>query len=270
MTESEVEVLTEFVRRYCAIESSEEPQKGRFTFQQGKTRAKATKARAPVAIGEFERTAEVVLRRVRELTSNGEGHVWVAVYHEGDTAPLESKRFQGTIEDEDEDDERRDNGDAVGRLTSALVKTNTQLLSRTNDLERRLDAQHANELVQTEQFTLMHVYSQIAEHGANAAQTKAALEALAPTLERVAPALLAWLSGGAAAPTGAADLPTDPAERLSEGVRRMIILAAQVGQVATQHPELVTEERVGALRQLVRDLAPRLGIALAETDGGEA
>lgn len=262
MTEVEIERVTDFVRRFCSVQSRDdgsEPEflSGYFGFYQGKSARHAKKARASIPFGDFERCASEVLRRARELTGNGEGHVFVRAYYTSDSAPAEVVRLVGSLDEAP--DEIEPTGSAVGDLTAALVRTNSMLLGDNQDL-RRLVLSHLTEAVdERERFALMTFHAHSLETGMNDARMQQALTALAPTLEKVAPHVVAmvgtWLTGGGG-------LPEEPGARIEEGIRRVVAAATDVGRVCQAHPALATAERTAPLLDLLRNIAPALGVQI--------
>lgn len=259
MRDSEVEDLTGFVRRYCAVETStdEEITSGYFGFYQGKNARSARKARAPVPFGPVERATAEVLRRARELTGNGEGHVWVRAYATGETAPMEAVRLNGSLDEAP--DEIEPSGSAIGDLVAGMVRTNAMLLDDNRDL-RRLVLRDADERAEErERFAMMTFHAHALEHGLHDHRMQQALAALAPTVEKLGPhvisAVSAWLTGGGG-------LPETPGPRIEEGVRRLVMLAQDIGRTVQAHPTEATTERLAPLLELMKQLAPALGLQI--------
>jgi hypothetical protein len=258
MKDSDVELLTEFTRRYCAVENGVEPVPGYFAFLQGKARRNAKKAAARVPNGfDFEKTAPIVLRRVRDLVAQEQGNVWVYYYDESDTAPVEVLKISAPLTEEEEEEV---GGNAVAALTTALVRTNGMLLDDNRELRRSIGQSNALALQSAEELVFLKTQAVLVDSQAGAAQMEEAMKALAPTIEKVAPKLVealgAWVTG-----RSGPELPPEPRQRMNALAARMIASAQEIGQLASEHPA-ESVEAIPPLVKLLEDIAPRLGFQL--------
>lgn len=273
---AEIEELTAFVQRYCAVETSngEEPSAGYFALKQGKNQRGASKARAPVKWGPLDTTAPEVLRRVRELASNGNGNVYVAAYGEADSSPIEVCTVKGTTEELDAvAEEGPTDGSAIAALTHCLVKTNSMLVAENREWRDRTFRQLDVALEDRERMTALAYHSALMEQGAGDERMAQALQAIAPSLERIAPqvveAVLRYASGGSGAGAGA-ELPADPGGRIEALIGRMTAAATDLGAVAVANPTEVTPARAAPLYELIRQLAGPLGLNVTGYPGAVA
>jgi hypothetical protein len=262
MRESDVEAVTAFARRFCAVENGEEPEAGYFAFQKGKARAKAKKAapRMPNTFN-FEQLGPAILRRVKHLADLEQGNVWLLYYFESDTSPVDYIKISAP-EHRDEDDEDEDDtaGSAVAALTQAMVRTNRMLLDDNRQLRDNISQSNALALQSAEELVFLKTQAVLVDSQAGAAQMEAAMQALAPTIEKVAPKLVealgAWVSG-----KGGGELPPEPRQRMNALAARMIASAQEIGQLASEHPA-ESVEAIPPLIKLLEDIAPRLGFQL--------
>lgn len=267
MRENETEEVSTFVQFYCAIPADEEdPPKGYFAFCAGRTSRDAKKARANIAWGEVTKTTAEVLRRVREIASSGSGHVWVRAFRDGESHFLEQVKVQGTFDEPEDDRNLPDVGSgAVGAMAMSLIRTNSQLLDENRDLRSKLSAHHEKAVQMTEEFTLAVIHGKLLEDSQGAGQMEAALSALAPTLEAVAPAIVAWVAGQSAQLAG------DTADaKVADGARKMVVMSRQVGEILSANP-LLMKQHPGLLlplRELVAGIAPHVGMVAVIDEGG--
>lgn len=262
MKETEVELVTELVQRYCAIDAEtekDEVREGRFVLAQGRT-SRGARVHSTVVRGSFERSSVEVLRRARALSTNGEGHVFVRFFFKGSTAMEDEVKVVGTM-DAPEEDPDVDVGGSIGALTGALLKTDRLNRERIADLERRLDQHHMRELEQVEQFTMLAFHAAATESSQWSETLERTIGALSPLAEKIAPQLIERLTA-----SGGAPLPAEPGARIDEGIKRIRGLVMLVAQTIQTNPAAATAERIAPLRELVSQLGPFLGLRVSPAD----
>lgn len=261
MTESEIERVTDLVRRYCSLNNGdEEIRPGRFTFRQGKTERKATKARAPIPFGDFDRVAPEVIRRVRQLATSGGGHVFLSAHLENETTPEDTEKIIGVTEELEADDETPDGG-AIGALVHGLVRSNAQLITENREWRDRAFRGLDQALEDRQQMTALAINTALLERQGTSQDMQEALKALAPSIEAIAPQVVDMIGRYMGVP--GADLPTEPGPRADELIRRIMSTCREAGTVLQANPEIQTPERVGSLVELLHQLAALLGFTVS-------
>lgn len=256
MKPSHEEDVTRFCKGFLSVENTEEdPRDGYFAFYAGKNSSVARRVRAPISWAgrDPDRVILETLRRCRDVLAAGEGALFLRAYYAGETSHAEQLRLNSEVSEAPEPEDI--GGGALGAMASALVRTNHQLLTHVEGLQRTVQGYHQTALEMTEQLTLAVTHSRMLEDSQSDDSMAKALEALGPTIADMTPHIITWLSGGEG-------LPEEPGPRILEGVRRIMAAAQDVGLTIQQHPDAVPAVAVDQLMGLVFQLGPMLGLVI--------
>lgn len=269
LTEAKLEELAQFVQRYCAVDgsSTDEPRDGYFAFYAGRTARRVTVSRRKVNVPRDAATPQaalaLILPRVRDVISSGEGHCWVRWYYTGESAHDEQVFVEGVLAGEDEDAEAMVNdGSAVGALVAAVLVRARMDANRIGDLERRLDQQAMQISEGREQLTLAAVAGDLWRVTAQQGQTAAMMREMVPVIRDALPFVLAMVAKSMghdvkvpaapppkAEPVQGSAQPETPEGHIEALVALIGAAAADLFAVCAAHPEAMGD-RLAPLREV--------------------
>lgn len=265
ISQAVVEKLTAFLKDHLSVESGEEAPDGRFCFVQGRNQAVAKKAAEPIPYGEDgQRTIDLVLRKVRDLYGRKEGHIWLQAYKSGSTS-VDGKFKIDAPCDEAQSFEVQVGEGAIASLSSGYLAMLNMVMSDNLDLRARLREFQDWAMHMTQAYTEESMARRSLQAGNDAEQMAAAIAALGPTLEKVAPVLLQKVMGMSSPPPppgGAGTQPATARERIAAAMAAIDAYIAQMLMEVQGSPELADDD---ALWAPLRELITRVGTALGAT-----
>jgi hypothetical protein len=267
------EQIATLVRRHSAARADGTVPPNYFRVDGGKTKRKARKALARLDPSpDLDSTVSELVRRAEQAA---EEHKWVIVraMTVGDSAPLETIRFEGDPDpddDEDEDNVPRGPHSAAEALARVALGQHRLL----DQFANRLEQMHVEKGEADVKGALYRYHSEALQLGAHDGMVARVAEASIPQLLGQLPEILriaAAIHQGQPVPppVAAEEAPEDPADAIGWHVDRIVAAAQGIGTVAQQHgtDPAVQQRSLGhfaRLRALVIQVAGFVGLQVVQ------
>jgi hypothetical protein len=267
------EQIATLVRRHSAARADGTVPPNYFRVDGGKTKRKARKALARLDPSpDLDSTVSELVRRAEQAA---EEHKWVIVraMTVGDSAPLETIRFEGDPDpddDEDEDNVPRGPHSAAEALARVALGQHRLL----DQFANRLEQMHVEKGEADVKGALYRYHSEALQLGAHDGMVARVAEASIPQLLGQLPEILriaAALHQGQPVPppVAAEDPPEEPADAIGWYVDRIIASAQGIGGVAQANADnnevrLRAAPHFARLRQLVVYVAGLVGLQVVQ------
>jgi hypothetical protein len=248
---AETKLLRDFVKRHCAITTTEDGQEktaeGYFRFDVGRTSKDARKKGANVEWGEPETTFETVTQRVAMLAGDGYARIYVRAVGHADSWPMDSVTVEGDPEAALDLPADPKGQFAVNEAVAAVMLGQQRSMDRLVERLERVSEERQEQMVNAGLYMLA---AQGHQDGSKMAQVQALMSALAPTFERTVPMLVAaWL--GVAPPPEAPPPGADPGVVVDHTIVELDSVLARMAAVFAAHPTTATAERFARITAIL-------------------